>query len=298
LADLAERAARLAKADLVSGMVGEFPELQGVIGGYLAERQGEPKAVADAIRDHYKPVGQIDEVPVDPVTVAVSLADKFDTLSKFFEINEAPTGSRDPFALRRAALAVCRLLTENDLSLNLSKVLPDSAREFVVERHRTLLKQDGYRYDVINAVRRFGGYDLLTDTLKVKDLSSFLQGENAQALVGGLKRVYNILRDVERGEPKRHSYLNPSDSELVELQEKMLFEEIYRTIPLVKGALNRNDFLGALEELSVLRPAIDAFFDNVRVNVGDSTLREHRLGLLAFIQTASLTVADFGELQG
>jgi glycyl-tRNA synthetase beta chain len=279
-------------------MVGEFPELQGLIGGHLARAQGHPAEVADAIRDHYKPVGQGDEVPTAPVTVAVSLADKLDTIEKFFSIGESPTGSKDPYALRRAAIAVCELIRQNKLGLNLSGVIGISAREFIVERHRTLLRQKGFRVDVISAVRRFGGFNLLEDERKITDLTAFLRSENAQALVGGLKRVYNILRDVERAEPSRTGYAQPTDDGLTQPEEKRLFEGIWATAPIVKGRLSKNDFKGALEELATLRPSIDSFFDNVRVNVGDAQIRESRLALLNFIRLSSLTVADFAELEG
>jgi len=295
--DHAEQAARLAKADLVTGMVGEFPELQGVMGGYYAHAEGLPHDVAEAIRDHYKPVGQSDDVPTAPVTVAVSMADKLDTLIQFFEIGEKPTGSKDPFALRRAAVAVCRTIAANSLTFNLASVLPTDAREFVAERHRVLMKDEGYRYDVIAAVRAFGGFDLREDEKKVEDLSKFLNGENAQQLVGGLKRVYNILRDAERADG-RSGWNVPKRSNLVEPEETRLFECLTVISPKIKSYLEEKQFAEALETLASIRPAIDAFFDAVRVNVGDSAIRENRLGMLANIQLASLTVADFSELEG
>lgn len=190
--NLAERAARLAKADLVTGMVGEFPELQGIMGGYYARAQGEPDAVADAIRDHYKPVGQGDDVPTAPVTVAVSLADKLDTLREFFRINEKPTGSKDPFALRRAALGVIHLLTVNGLRLSIGT---QDMVEFFADRLKVQQREAGVRHDLIDAVFALGGEDDLVRLLaRVKALQAFMETGDGANLLAGYKRAANILK--------------------------------------------------------------------------------------------------------
>ena len=208
--DQAERAARLAKADLVTGMVGEFPELQGVIGGYIAERQGEPKAVADAIRDHYKPVGQGDEVPTTPVTVAVALADKLDTLIEFFAFDMAPTGSKDPFALRRAALGAISTIIENDLRLSLSAAFRasrtkmgdierttarQSLNDFFADRLKVQQREAGVRHDLIDAVFALGGEDDLVRLLaRVNALQAFVETADGGNLLTAYKRAANILK--------------------------------------------------------------------------------------------------------
>ena len=213
--DMAEQAARLAKADLVTEMVGEFPELQGLMGGYYARAEGLPDEVADAIRDHYKPVGQGDDVPTAPVTVAVSLADKLDTLAGFFLIDERPTGSKDPFALRRAILAVIRLVTANDLRLSLSDAfLEAQARlesndesqvfnalsanhfeDFLADRLKVQQREAGVRHDLIDAVFALGGEDDLVRLLaRVKALQSFMETEDGANLLAGFKRAANILK--------------------------------------------------------------------------------------------------------
>jgi glycyl-tRNA synthetase beta chain len=223
LADLAERAARLAKADLVTGMVGEFPELQGVIGGYLADRQGEPKAVADAIRDHYKPVGQGDEVPTAPVTVAVALADKVDTLAGFFLVKERPTGSRDPFALRRAAIGFIELIVRNDLRTTIDLPIAKSTQffvkqwvdptvsdewmaevqgrtsaeffgalpEFIIERLKVQQRENGVRHDIIDASL---DPDLVRLLARVTALQAFVETSDGADLLTGYKRAANILK--------------------------------------------------------------------------------------------------------
>ena len=207
---LAERAARLAKADLVTGMVGEFPELQGVIGGYLAAAQGEPKAVSDAIRDHYKPIGQGDEVPTAPVTVAVSLADKLDSLIEFFAFDMAPTGSKDPFALRRAALGVISTAIANDINLSLSAAFRASRtamgsiertqarqalNDFFADRLKVQQREAGVRHDLIDAVFALGGEDDLVRLLaRVTALQTFVETSDGADLLAGYKRAANILK--------------------------------------------------------------------------------------------------------
>jgi glycyl-tRNA synthetase beta chain len=219
LADQAERAARLAKADLVTGMVGEFPELQGLMGGYYAAAQGEAPAVAEAIRDHYKPVGQGDDVPTSPVTVAVSLADKLDTIAAFFAVDEKPTGSKDPFALRRAALGIISLILENNLRMDMRKALVRatvsikdmpaimqaavSGMDFFADRLKVQQREAGVRHDLIDAVFALGGEDDLVRLLaRVHALQSFVTTEDGANLLAGYKRAANIL--------KKEGYETPS----------------------------------------------------------------------------------------
>jgi glycyl-tRNA synthetase beta chain len=212
---MAERAARLCKADLVTGMVGEFPELQGIMGGYYARAQGEPDAVADAIRDHYKPVGQGDDVPTAPVTVAVSLADKLDTLLSFFKVNLLPTGSKDPFALRRAGLGYLRLIQQNELRLHLQSVAqfwggPSDGiqglrlADFLFDRLGVQLKDEGVRHDFIQASRAWGfGSD--TDgcidrvEARARALTAFVATQEGADLLAGYKRAANILKSSPTG---------------------------------------------------------------------------------------------------
>ncbi|MCG7348156.1 glycine--tRNA ligase subunit beta [Sphingomonas sp. ACRSK] len=195
LADLAERAARLAKADLVTGMVGEFPELQGLMGGYYAAAQGEPAEVAEAIRDHYKPVGQGDDVPTAPVTVAVALADKLDSITQFFGVDLKPSGSKDPFALRRSALGVIALLLDNELRLPLSQVAGEDVLDFFADRLKVQQREAGVRHDLIDAVFALGGEDDLVRLLaRVHALQGFVTTEDGTNLLAGYKRAANILK--------------------------------------------------------------------------------------------------------
>jgi len=205
-ADQVERAARLAKADLVTGMVGEFPELQGLIGGYLAQAQGEPKAVAEAIRDHYKPVGQGDDVPTAPVTVAVAIADKMDSLVGFFQFGEKPTGSKDPFALRRAALGIHSLIISNELRVSMRDLITAAAHPgganagrdiatFLIERLKVQQREDGVRHDMIDAVVAVEtGGDNVRMVRRVKALQEFLGTEDGTNLLTAYKRASNILK--------------------------------------------------------------------------------------------------------
>jgi glycyl-tRNA synthetase beta chain len=205
LADMTERAARLAKADLVTGMVGEFPELQGVIGGYLARAQGEPDAVADAVRDHYKPAGQGDEVPSAPVTIAVSLADKLDSIAQFFSAGLAPSGSRDPFALRRSAIGALQLITQNGLRLSARDLIfaalagkadaTATVLEFFADRLKVQQREAGVRHDLIDAVFALGGEDDIVRLLaRVRALQAFVETGEGRDLLAGYKRAANILK--------------------------------------------------------------------------------------------------------
>ena len=291
LAELAEQAARLAKADLVTEMVGEFPELQGVMGGYYARAEGLPDAVADAIRDHYKPVGQGDEVPTAPVTVAVSLADKLDTLRSFFAIDEKPTGSRDPFALRRAALGVIQIVTVNTLRL---PVAEGELLDFFADRLKVQQKEAGVRHDLIDAVFALGGEDDLVRLLsRVKALQSFIATDDGVNLLAGYKRAANILKKEGFDASGMVAPTHAPDAAEADLIAALDMAE-----PRADLAVEGEDFEGAMAALATLRAPIDAFFDKVTVNDPDAAKRAARLALLARVRDAVHAVADFSKIAG
>lgn len=306
---MVEQAARLAKADLVTGMVGEFPELQGVIGGYYARAEGLPDAVADAIRDHYKPVGQGDEVPVAPVTVAVSLADKLDSLSQFFAEDMKPTGSKDPFALRRAGLGILELLTVNEIRAHLfgainhaiglrkaaHPVRVDEIVQFLIDRLKVQQREAGVRHDLIDAVFALGGEsDLVRLLARVKALQAFVETEDGANLLAGYKRAANILKK-EGGVPEGASAVPDYQPEVA---ESVLIAALDAAEPKAAAAVAAEDFAGAMSALATLRGPIDAFFDQVIVNDPESSKRNTRLALLEKIRVAVHNVADFSNIEG
>jgi len=300
LADQAEQAARLCKADLVTGMVGEFPELQGIMGGYYARAEGLPDAVADAIRDHYKPVGQGDDVPTAPVTVAVSLADKLDTLSNFFAIDEKPTGSKDPFALRRAALGVIALVVDNRLRFRLGCFAPSASGfvDFFADRLKVQQREAGVRHDLIDAVFALGGEDDLVRLLaRVHALQAFVASEDGANLLAGYKRAANILRIEEKRDRVAFAATTALSYE-PQAEEAALLAALDTVEPRASMAIEAEDFAGAMAALSQLRAPIDAFFDTVTVNDADPARRLARLGLLARIRDAVHRVADFSKIEG
>ncbi|GAA3729793.1 glycyl-tRNA synthetase beta chain [Sphingorhabdus rigui] len=311
LADQAERAARLCKADLVTGMVGEFPELQGLMGGYYARAQGEADAVADAVRDHYKPVGQGDDVPTAPVTVAVSLADKLDTLVGFFTVGEKPTGSKDPFALRRAALSVIRLITENNYRLSLKRMFGlayafpalikpwpgsspnDELLNFFADRLKVQQREAGVRHDLIDAVFSLGGEDDLVRLLaRVNALQAYITTAEGANLLAAYKRAANILKAADGVDAAA-----PAPADLV-AEERALLTALDTAAPNAAAAVDAEDFEGAMAALASLRAPIDAFFDGVMVNDEDPAKRAFRLGLLARFRDAVHRVADFAKIEG
>lgn len=312
LADQAERAARLAKADLVTGMVGEFPELQGLMGGYYAAAQGEDPAVAAAIRDHYKPVGQGDDVPTAPVTVAVSLADKLDTLSAFFGVNLLPTGSKDPFALRRAALGILGIILSNSLRMKLVETLRYSSmwlrygghdlegfdtrvRDFFADRLKVQQREAGVRHDLIDAVFALGGEDDLVRLLaRVHALQAFMATEDGANLLAGYKRAANILKK------EGFTVDEVADARIYEAEpaEAALIAALDAAEPQAQAAIEAEDFEAAMAALASLRAPIDAFFDQVTVNDADPVKRDARLALLARMRDAVHNVADFSRIEG
>ncbi|MFB6418911.1 MULTISPECIES: glycine--tRNA ligase subunit beta [Bradyrhizobium] len=315
-ADVAKtkRAAHLAKADLLTEVVGEFPEVQGLMGKYYALAQGEDASVAAACEEHYKPQGPADGVPTDPVSVAVALADKIDTLVGFWAIDEKPTGSKDPYALRRAALGVIRLIAENTLRLSLMKLaasalaglsvkptdisrLPSDLLAFFADRLKVQLREQGARHDLVDAVFALGGQDdLLMIVRRVEALGKFLESDDGKNLLAGIKRASNIL-SIEEKKDKR-SFDGAPDAALYSLdEERALAKAIGEVQAEASAAVAKEDFAAAMSAMAKLRPPVDAFFEKVRVNDDDAKVRENRLKLLNEIRSATRAVADFSKIQ-
>ena len=310
---LAFHAATLAKADLTTGMVGEFPELQGVMGGYYALHDGEHPDVAAAIRDHYAPKGPGDAVPTAPVSIAVALADKIDLLAQFFAIDEKPTGSGDPYALRRAALGIIRIIRENGLRLQLrpeihsaisdahadeerKTVVRDEVLAFIVERLRVQLRTEGRRHDVLAAAFAAANDDDLTRLLSRADAVEALLGTAEGAdLLAAYRRATNILRIEERKQPLDGRPVDPSLLE--EKAEKALNTVLDDADTAVTKALADEDFASAMTKLAAIRPAVDAFFESVTVNSDDPALRINRLRLLKRLRSLTDRAADFSRLE-
>ena len=368
--ELAERAAKLAKADLPTEMVGEFPELQGLMGRKYAELQGEHPSVCAAIEEHYKPLGPSDRVPTDPVSVAVALADKLDTLVGFWAIDEKPTGSKDPYALRRAALGVIRLVVENGVRARLSPLLSypyrlqlleklsrwinskipvsmadlqgskfarmmthpdalsrafdemksgllsdapadddevvvrDDLLSFFHDRLKVMLRDQGVRHDLVDAVlgeSTSGADDLLLITRRVAALGRFLETEDGKSLLAGYKRAANILRAEEKKDGEG-AFAGAADLQLIAdaglIEEKALTVALAQATPKAEAAVAAEDYEGAMSALAELRPSVDAFFDKVTVNDSDPALRANRLKLLNQLREATRAVADFGRIAG
>lgn len=352
---LAEQAARYAKADLASGMVSEFPELQGIMGGYYARATGSlppsnpaapasvppeggqspghsppaggstreagegglSAAVADAIRDHYKPQGPADTVPTDPLTVAVALADKLDTLVGFFAIDEKPTGSKDPFALRRAALGVIRLVLENGVRVRLRDLTAGHGKHFprrfgdsdvgqdaedidllafFADRLKVLLRDQGRRHDLVDAVFALGDDDLVRIVRRVEALDAFLATDDGANLLAGYKRASNILK----AEAKKGDLPTGPAADLpgAPAEETALVAALRAAEPRVEAALQDEDFAAAMAALAALRGPVDAFFEAVLVNSEAPAERDNRLRLLGQVRDLTGRVADFGQISG
>ena len=315
----AKEAARIAKADLRSAMVGEFPELQGVMGRYYALAAGRAPEVADAARDHYSPLGPSDDVPTAPVSVAVALADKLDTLTGFWAIDEKPTGSKDPFALRRAALGVIRLVLGNELRLGLNDALAkasdivgeregrDGARSladinelmsFFHDRLKVFLRDEGIRHDVIDACLAMPGSDDLTLLVKrARALSGFMATEDGENLIQGYKRANNILTQAEEKDGVEYSF--GADVKYAEGdEEKALFAALDKAEAEIAPAMRGEDFGAAMAAMANLRAPIDAFFTAVQVNSDNQVVRRNRLNLLSRIRSICLSVADLNRIEG
>ncbi len=292
---LARRAAMLAKADLQTEVVGEFPELQGAMGRKYALLQGEHPSVAAALEEHYKPQGPSDYVPADPVSVAVALADKLDTLVGFWAIDEKPTGSKDPYALRRAALGVVRILIENGIRLPLARFGADLLA-FFHDRLKVYLRDQGARHDLIDAVVTPRSDDLLQVVRRVQALGSFLDTEDGKNLLAGTKRAANILAAEEKKKTQVGETVEPA---LLRAEaEKKLFAAVNQAEKEAGQAIQNEDFSAAMLALSVLREPVDSFFEDVLVNDEDAAVRANRLALLARIRAATDQVADFSKIAG
>lgn len=312
-----KRAALLAKTDLVSEMVGEFPELQGLMGRYYALQQGETPSVAKAIEDHYKPLGPTDRVPDDLVAVSVALADKIDTLVGFWLIQEKPTGSKDPYALRRAALGVIRLILSNKLRLPLMQAFQQAATQFkglpsneeifsdlmnfFIDRMKVLLRDQGIRYDLIDAVFALGNQDdLLIVERRVEALSNLLKTDAGQNLLAGYRRAVNIVRIEEKKD--KCSYADQPDKALIEQQgsqeEKTLIEVLDRIRQEALSSVRQEKFEEAVSAMAQLRESVDAFFEHVTVNTDDRALRQNRLRLLSAIREVMHEIANFSKIEG
>ncbi len=324
--ELAARAALLAKADLSSEMVGEFPELQGLMGRYYAAAQGEAAEVAAAIGDHYKPQGPNDRVPSAPVSVAVALADKIDVLTGFWAIGEKPTGSKDPYALRRAALGVIALVLENRLRLRLRPILLSALSQhadqavsaqgasdgalsgqllaFLEDRLKVYMRERGARYDLIDAVFALPDQDdIVLIVRRVEALGAFLETEDGADLLSGYRRGANIVLAEQKKSSAEEAASFEEDFDralLSEAEERTLAEAVApeAAAPAWAGPIAKGDFVAAMKALAGLRAPVDAFFDKVTVNAPDPNLRLNRLRLLARLRRAVNEVADFSHIAG
>jgi glycyl-tRNA synthetase beta chain len=331
----ARKAVMLLKSDLVTGMVGEFPELQGLMGGYYAQAQGATSQTVNAIRDHYKPLGQTDDLPTDPVAVLAALCDKVDALAGFFGVGLKPTGSKDPYALRRAALGVIRLITENGLRVPLNRLFRGAAQlyrnqgiqaadaendllDFFADRLKVQQREAGVRHDLIDAVFALGGEDDLVRLLaRVKALQAFVATQEGADLLAGYKRAANILKSsgddknsVAPAQAGAHnasplkptdaigSSLRWSDGSVLGEAESALLCALNTAEPLAASAIAAEQFEDAMTALASLRAPIDAFFDGVMVNDPDPEKRAFRVGLLTRFRDAVCQVADFSRIEG
>ncbi len=307
----ATRAARLAKADLVSGMVGEFPELQGIMGGHYI-RAAEP-AVADAVAAHYRPQGPADSLPGSAEGCVVSLADKIDSLAGFFGVGAKPTGSKDPFALRRAALGIIRIIRERRIRMPLGTILSAAAKAhgfdavdpdllaFIRERLRVTLRDDGLAHDVVAAALGDDGAEGDDDILALADraaaLSEFLSGDDGTGLLAGWRRAASIL-NAEESKAKQ-AFSPETDPRLFTEDAEIALHGALAALPEpAAGAQDRETLLAAMQSLGGLRGPIDGFFDRVVVNDDDAAVRQNRLGLLAMVRHSMQRVADFSKLEG
>ena len=318
-ADAARRAGRLAKADLTTEMVFEFPELQGTMGGHYARHDGENKDVAQAIAEHYLPIGPSGECPSSPVSLAVALADKIDTLTGFFAVGERPTGSGDPYALRRAALGVIRLVLENGIRLPLRAAFAEARRgyaeavpgfedppgeqerellDFFADRLKVHLRSDGVRHDLIAAVFALGDEDdLVRLRARVEALRGFLATEDGANLLTAHKRAANIVAIEEKKDGV--AYAGPVESSLLSEPEERALSESLDAVGAQSAPLVENEaFDEAMTALAGLRGPVDAFFDRVKVNAADGGLRANRLKLLSGIRATMGSLADFSRIEG
>ncbi|MEM7059966.1 MAG: glycine--tRNA ligase subunit beta [Pseudomonadota bacterium] len=306
--DAADQAARICKADLSSEMVNEFPELQGIMGGYYAKAAGLPGDVANACQAHYAPLGPSDDVPTEPVSIAVALADKIDMLTGFWAIDEKPTGSKDPFALRRAALGVIRTVLENGLRLRLQEVFlkgypgadTDSLLSFIADRLKVYLRDQGIRHDVIQACFDLGGQDdLVLLVNRVRALQAVLDTDDGANLLAGYKRASNIVKQAEADHGPNVVFEGEVNARLFEQdQETALFAALDAAEPAINQALRAEDFTAAMTQMATLRAPIDQFFDDVTVNADNQIVRRNRLCLLTRVGQVMRQVAIWDAIEG
>ena len=311
---VAERAAHLAKADLVSGMVGEFPELQGVMGRYYALHDGEAPEVADAIRDHYAPKSTGDEPPTAPASVVAALADKLDSLVGFFAIGEKPTGSGDPYGLRRAALGIIRIIHRNELRLSLrlffahagdayraQGITPPGADEllnFVFDRLLVQMRAEGARHDIVAAVfATEQDDDIVRLRMRAQAIGAFLQEPDGADLLIAYRRAANILRIEEKKDGSYHGQRVQPDL-FTQSEEQVLAEHLAASSPAIDRRLSTEDYNAAMTEMARLRQPLDTFFERVTVNAPQPELRRNRLRLLSQVRSAMDQVADFSRIEG
>ena len=302
----AERAALFAKADLSSEMVYEFPELQGLMGRYYVEASGEDKDIAAVAEEHYSPLGPSDDVPIAPLSVAVSLADKIDTLSGFWAIDEKPTGSKDPFALRRAALGVIRLILENNVRASLTGIFDkgyagaDTADllQFFHDRLKVYLRDQGISHDVIDAcIAMDGNDDIALLVARARALQAFLKTDDGENLVQGFKRANNILSAEEAKDGVSYE-LDPDPKLAESAAEKTLFAALEKATPLIATNVKNEAFDEAMQALAALREPIDSFFNAVQVNAESAIIRRNRLCMLNTIRVTMRKIAEFDRLEG
>ncbi len=303
---VAREAALVVKADLASEMVYEFPDLQGLMGRYYCQACGLANEIAQACELHYAPLGPSDAVPNAPVSVAVALADKIDKLTAFWAIDEKPTGSKDPFALRRAALGVIRLVLENKLALPLltafSHAYPDADAENLLEffhdRLKFVLQDHGIRHDIIDAaIAMEGSDDLMLVTRRARALAAFLKTADGENLLQGFKRANNIVTQAEQNDGVEYSY--GADIKFAETnEERALFAVLKTNEPIIENAIHAHDFTLAMESLASLRAPLDGFFEAVQVNTDKQAVRRNRLNLLSQMRSVCLMVADLSRIEG
>ena len=304
--DMAEQAALVAKADLSSEMVYEFPELQGLMGRYYAEKAGMSADIAAACEAHYSPLGPSDDVPTAPVSVAVALADKLDMLTGLWAIDEKPTGSKDPFALRRAALGVIRLILDKHITLPLADRLAAADAgagaadllRFFQDRLKTYLRDRGIRHDVIDACIAMPQSDDLALLVKrAEALQGALGTDDGENLIQGFKRANNILSQAEEKDGVEYSF--GADVKYAENEaEKVLFAALDSADKTIQPAIATQDFAAAMAAMATLRGPIDAFFEAVKINADSALVRRNRLNLLSRIRTTCLSVADLTKVEG
>lgn len=314
----AQLAVRLTKSDLLTGVVGEFPELQGLMGRYYALNEGKSEDIAAAIQEHYRPQGPNDAVPAKPLSIVSALADKLDTLVGFWAIDEKPTGSKDPYALRRAALGVIRIVQENKVRLPLLSLFDAGLQfyrnqrgaefgadfdrsdllSFFADRLKVYLRDQGMRHDLIDAVFALGGQDdLLMIVKRVEALSKFLETDDGKNLLAGVKRATNILK-IEEKKDGRGFDGNVNTNILIQGEERELNTAVNAAAAQARKAVAAEDFEAAMRAIAKLRAPVDAFFDKVTVNADDPSFRENRLKLLNRIRAATREVADFSRIEG